>query len=66
MNSKTLGIRFFPVVTFVVNCTPADTIPAGNHYEGSKRSMNGACRLAESAVRSASEVRGNARAPGQP
>ena len=51
MNSKTLGIRFFPIVTFVVNCKPADTKPADNHYEGSKRSMNGACRLAESSVR---------------
>ena len=67
-SNRQLGIQFFPVVAFAVNCKPADTKPADtkpadNHREGSKRSMNGACRLAESVVRSATEVSGNARAP---
>ena len=57
-SNRQLGIQFFPVVAFAVNCRPAD-----NHREGSKRSVNGACRLAESVVRSATEVSGNARAP---
>jgi hypothetical protein len=39
-----------------------DTKPADNHREGSKRSVNGACGLAESDGHSTSEVPGNARA----
>jgi hypothetical protein len=61
-SNKQLGIQFFPVVAFAVNCKPGDTKPADNHCEGSKRSMNGACGLAESDGHSTSEVPGNARA----
>jgi hypothetical protein len=61
-SNRQLGIQFFPVVAFEVNCRPADTNPADNHPEGSKRSINRACGLAESVVPSATEVPGNARA----
>ena len=64
-SNRQLGIQFFPVVAFAVNCKWADTKPADNHREGSKRSMNGACRLAESVGHSTSEVPDNARAPAQ-
>ena len=61
-SNRQLGIQFFPVVAFAVNCRPVDTKPADNHREGSKRSVNGACGLAESDGHSTSEVPGNARA----
>jgi hypothetical protein len=57
-SNRQLGIQFLPVVAFAVNCKPTDY-----HREGSKRSMNGACRLDESVVHSATEVHGNVRAP---
>jgi hypothetical protein len=61
-SNRQLGIQFFPVIAFAVNCRPGDTKPADNHLEGSKRSMNGGCGLAESDGHSTSEVPGNARA----
>ena len=60
--NRQLGIQFFPVVAFTVNCKPADAKPADNHRDGSKRSINGACRVSESVVFSAKEIPGNTRA----
>jgi hypothetical protein len=65
MKAKTLGIRFFPVVTFAVRCKPAQTRPADTYREGSRSLMDGTCRLAATVRPSTSAVPGNAPAPGQ-
>ena len=65
MNLKTLGIRFFPVVTFAVSCKPAQTKPADPHREDRRSSMNGTCRLAANVRPNTSAVPDNAPTPGQ-
>jgi hypothetical protein len=65
MNPKTLGIRFFPIVAFTVNCRPAQIRPADADREDSRISMNATCRLAGAVRPSTLAVPDNAPAPGQ-
>ena len=65
MNSKTLGIRFFPAVAFAVSCKPKETRLADKHRKGSRSSMNGTCCLAANFKHSTLVVAGDARASGQ-
>jgi hypothetical protein len=64
-SSRQLGIQFFTIVAFAVICKQADTKPADNHHQCSPRSMNGACRLPDSAGYCGSEAPGTARTPAQ-
>ncbi len=61
-SNKPIGIQFFPVVAFAVSCKPGDTRPADGHLEGSKRSVNEACCLPDSAGPRPSEAPGDASA----
>jgi hypothetical protein len=66
MNSKTIGIRFFPVVAFAVSCKPVQTRPVDTHRESPRSSRNGTCRLAVNLRPGTSAVPGNASAQGRP
>ncbi len=65
MNPKTVGIRFFPVVAFAVNCKPAQIQPADTHREDRRNLMNATCRLAAAVRPASSAVPDNAPTPGQ-